>query len=52
MDYIFLDKYRELFNEHIEQAFDYIKSLKEDDFKAKVCFVSNRIIGFFISNKF
>jgi hypothetical protein len=38
MDYIFLDKYRQLFSEHIEQAFDYIKNLKEEDFKAKVCF--------------
>ena len=37
MDYIFLDKYRQLFNEHIEQALDYIKNLKEEDFKAKVC---------------
>ena len=37
MDYIFLDKYRQLFSEHIEQALDYIKNLKEEDFKAKVC---------------
>jgi len=35
MDYIFLDKYRQLFSEHIEQALDYIKNLKEEDFKAK-----------------
>ncbi|CAF3766292.1 unnamed protein product [Rotaria magnacalcarata] len=35
MDYIFIDKYRQLFSEHIEQASDYIKNLKEQDFKAK-----------------
>ncbi|CAF0886485.1 unnamed protein product [Rotaria sordida] len=35
MDYIFIDKYRQLFSEHIEQALDYIKNLKEQDFKAK-----------------
>jgi len=43
MDYIFIDKYRQLFSEHIEQALDYVKNLKEEDFKAKVCF---RIINF------
>ena len=37
LDYIFIDKYRQLFNEHIEQALNYIKNLKEEDFKAKVC---------------
>ena len=31
-----LDRYKQLFNEHIEQALDYIKNLKEEDFKAKV----------------
>ncbi|CAF4573224.1 unnamed protein product [Rotaria sp. Silwood1] len=35
MDYIHIDKYRQLFSEHIEQALDYIKNLKEQDFKAK-----------------
>ncbi|CAF4112559.1 unnamed protein product [Rotaria sp. Silwood2] len=35
MDYIYIDKYRQLFSEHIEQALDYIKNLKEQDFKAK-----------------
>ncbi|CAF1524803.1 unnamed protein product, partial [Rotaria sp. Silwood1] len=35
MDYIFVEKYRQLFSEHIEQALDYIKNLKEEDFKAK-----------------
>lgn len=42
MDYIFIDKYRQLFSEHIEQAIDYIKNLKEQDFKAKVCFFLNK----------
>jgi hypothetical protein len=37
MHYIFIDRYRQLFSEHIDQAFDYIKNLKEEDFKAKVC---------------
>ena len=37
MDYITLEKYRQLFNDHIEQALDYVKNLKEEDFKAKVC---------------
>ncbi len=43
MDYIFLDKYRQLFNEHIEQALDYIKNLKDEDFKAKVCLLKKLI---------
>jgi hypothetical protein len=47
MEYIFSDKYRHLFSEHIEQALDYIKNLKEEDFKAKVCF----IISFFSKRK-
>lgn len=38
MDYINLDKYRLLFSDHIDQAIDYIKNLKDEDFKAKVCF--------------
>jgi hypothetical protein len=50
MDYLFLDKYRQLFNEHIEQALDYIKNLKEDDFKAKVCFLDK--IEIFINKIF
>lgn len=37
MDYIYVDKYRLLFNDHIEQALEYVKNLKEEDFKAKVC---------------
>jgi hypothetical protein len=41
MDYIFVDKYRQLFTEHIEQALDYVKNLKEEDFKAKVYFQYN-----------
>ena len=40
MDYILIDKYRQLFSEHIEQALDYIKNLKEQDFKAKVCILN------------
>lgn len=36
MDYIFVDRYRQLFSEHIDQAMQHIQSLKEDDFKAKV----------------
>jgi uncharacterized protein (DUF433 family) len=36
MDYILVDKYRQLFSEHIEQALEYVKNLKEEDFKAKV----------------
>ncbi|UJR13683.1 hypothetical protein I4U23_000695 [Adineta vaga] len=35
MDYLIVDKYRQLFSEHIEQALDYVKNLKEEDFKAK-----------------
>jgi hypothetical protein len=37
MDYLFVDRYRQLFGEHIDQAIEYIQSLKEEDFKAKVC---------------
>ena len=37
MDYIIIEKYRVLFNDHIEQALEYVKNLKEEDFKAKVC---------------
>lgn len=36
MEYISIERYRQLFNEHLEQALDYVKNLKEDDFKAKV----------------
>ncbi|CAF4318520.1 unnamed protein product, partial [Rotaria sp. Silwood2] len=35
MDYLFIDKYQQLFSEHIEQALDYVKNLKEEDFKAE-----------------
>ncbi|CAF1420031.1 unnamed protein product, partial [Adineta steineri] len=35
MDYIIVDKYRQLFSEHTEQALEYVKNLKEEDFKAK-----------------
>ncbi|CAF2054268.1 unnamed protein product [Rotaria magnacalcarata] len=35
MDYIFVEKYRQLFSDNIEQALDYVKNLKEEDFKAK-----------------
>ncbi|CAF0908766.1 unnamed protein product [Adineta steineri] len=35
MDYISLDKYRQLFGEHIDQALEYIINLKDEDFKAK-----------------
>ncbi|UJR33560.1 hypothetical protein I4U23_020999 [Adineta vaga] len=35
MDYLLLDRYRQLFSEHIEQAITYIQNLKEEDFKAK-----------------
>jgi hypothetical protein len=48
MEYIFLDKYRQLFSEHIEQSLDYIKYLKEEDFKAKVCFVKRKIVNFYL----
>lgn len=37
MDYLYVDKYRQLFGEHVEQALDYVKNLKEEEFKAKVC---------------
>ena len=37
MDYIIVEKYRQLFSEHMEQALEYVKNLKEEDFKAKVC---------------
>ncbi len=55
MDYIIVEKYRQLFSEHIEQALDYIKNLKEEDFKAKVSsmklvFLNKNI--FFLVNKF
>ena len=36
MDYIFHDKYRQLFSEHIEQASNYINNLQDEDCKAKV----------------
>ena len=36
MDYIVVDKYRQLFSDHVEQALDYVKNLREEDFKAKV----------------
>ncbi|CAF1372553.1 unnamed protein product [Rotaria sordida] len=35
MEYLFIDKYQQLFSEHIEQALDYVKNLKEEDFKAE-----------------
>ncbi|CAF0751200.1 unnamed protein product [Adineta ricciae] len=35
MDYLFLDRYRQLFGEHVEQAIEYVQRLKEEDFKAK-----------------
>jgi len=35
LDFIHKDKYQELFNEHVEQALEYVKNLKEEDFKAK-----------------
>ncbi|CAF0953347.1 unnamed protein product [Adineta ricciae] len=35
MDYIVVDKYRQLFSDHVEQALDYVKNLKDEDFKAK-----------------
>ena len=40
LDYIFIEKYRQLFGEHIEQAIDYIQNLKDEDFKAKVRLLS------------
>jgi hypothetical protein len=52
MDYILLDKYRQLFSEHIDQAFDYIKNLKEEDFKAKVCFRMKKFSFFCFSLNF
>lgn len=36
LDFIHKDKYQELFNEHVEQALEFVKNLKEEDFKAKV----------------
>ena len=36
MDYVFHDKYRQLFSEHIEQASNYISNLQDEDCKAKV----------------
>ena len=36
LDYIYLDKYRQYFGEHIEQTLNYLNNLKAEDFKAKV----------------
>lgn len=52
MDYIFIDKYRQLFSEHIEQAIDYVKNLKEEDFKVKVNLFFNKIYFLFFTNKY
>jgi len=35
LDYIYHDKYRQLFSEYVDQALVYIQNLKEEDFKAK-----------------
>ena len=58
MDYLILDRYRQLFNEHIEQAIEYIRNLKNEDFKAKVRFEQTNELNFlenivfFVGNKF
>lgn len=54
MDYIYLDKCRQLFSEHIEQALDYIKNLKDEDFKAKVrkIILINKFFIFFLQSTY
>lgn len=36
MDYLIKEKYQVLFLEHVDQALNYVTTLKEEDFKAKV----------------
>ena len=36
MDYLIKEKYQVLFHEHVDQALNYVTTLKEEDFKAKV----------------
>ncbi|CAF4490825.1 unnamed protein product, partial [Rotaria magnacalcarata] len=35
IDYLFIDKYQQLFSEHIEEALNYVKNFKEEDFKTE-----------------
>ncbi|CAF2084119.1 unnamed protein product [Rotaria magnacalcarata] len=35
IDYLFIDKYQQLFSEHAEEALNYVKNLKEEDFKTE-----------------
>ena len=38
MEYIFIDRYRQLFIDHIEEALDYVHNIKDEDLKVKVRF--------------
>ncbi|CAF4491738.1 unnamed protein product, partial [Rotaria socialis] len=35
MDYLFIDKYQQLFSEHVEEALNYVKNCKEEDYKTE-----------------